>query len=231
MRKIVYYLFVLIAVASSAAAKSKEPYYIAPSQVSLSEILDPIPAPGSEAQKKDMRAVLNAERSRTEEQVKSAQADAEVSVFRFAGVLGPNFDPESVPFTKKFFERVTSDEVQAIRTAKKHFNRPRPFVVSQDIHPIIKQPSDASYPSGHTTFAYLIAIILAKVVPEKSAALFERAAVYSHNRVVAGVHFPTDVEAGRIASSVIANTLLHEGQFINDLVQAKAEVRRTLNLD
>jgi len=231
MRKIVYYLFVLIAAASSAVAKSSEPYYIAPSQVSLSEILSPTPAPDSEAQKKDVQAVLNAEQSRTEEQVKSAQADAEVSAFRFADVLGPSFDLESLPYTTKFFERVTSDEMQIIKAAKEHFNRPRPFMVSQDIHPIIKQPSNASYPSGHTTFAYLVAIILANMVPEKSAALFERAAVYSHNRVIAGVHFPTDVEAGRIAGSVIANTLLHEERFTSDLVQAKAEARRVLNLD
>jgi acid phosphatase (class A) len=68
------------------------------------------------------------------------------------------------------------------------------------------------------------------MVPEKAAAIFARAAEYAHNRVIAGVHFPTDVEGGRIAASVIDNTLLHNPRFEADFAQAKAEVRAALGL-
>jgi hypothetical protein len=37
------------------------------------------------------------------------------------------------------------------------------------------------------------------MVPEKASAIFDRAALYANNRAVAGVHYPTDVEAGRIS--------------------------------
>ena len=73
-----------------------------------------------------------------------------------------------------------------------------------------------SYPSGHTTFAYVMAILLANMVPEKSVAIFDRAASYGYNRVVVGAHFPTDVEAGRIAGTVIDSVFLHEPRFLTD---------------
>jgi acid phosphatase (class A) len=68
------------------------------------------------------------------------------------------------------------------------------------------------------------------MVPENAVAIFARAAEYAHNRVVAGVHLPSDVEAGRIAASVIDNTLLHNPHFEADFAQAKTEVRTALGL-
>jgi acid phosphatase (class A) len=68
------------------------------------------------------------------------------------------------------------------------------------------------------------------MVPENAVAIFARGAEYAHNRVVAGVHFPTDVEAGRISASVIDNTLLHNPHFEADFAQAKTEVRAALGL-
>jgi acid phosphatase (class A) len=230
MGKTLYFFLILIAVGHSLTAKSREPNYLAPSQVSLYELLSPPPAPDSEAQKRDVQSVLQAQETRTDEQIKMAQADVKVSVFRFADVMGPNFKPENLPVTAKLFNQVTSDEGQIVETAKERFNRPRPFVVRQDIHPVINQPANASYPSGHAAFAYVAAIILAQMAPEKSAALFERAAIYSQNRIIAGVHFPTDIETGRISGSVIAYALLHEPRFLDDLVPAKAELRKALGM-
>jgi acid phosphatase (class A) len=62
------------------------------------------------------------------------------------------------------------------------------------------------------------------------AAIFKRAAIFGHNRVVAGVHYPTDIEAGRIAGSVIDNVFLHQPGFMADFAKARAEVRLILGL-
>jgi acid phosphatase (class A) len=51
------------------------------------------------------------------------------------------------------------------------------------------------------------------MVPEKVAAIFDRAGVFAYNRVIAGVHYPSDVEAGRISGAVIDNVLLHDPRF------------------
>lgn len=205
-------------------------YYMSPAEVDFVHVLGPPPAIDSPEDKVDLQAVLDAQQTRKEAEVESAQGDVCLSIFRFAEVMGPGFKPENLPFTVIFFQRVFYDDQHAVVAAKKYFNRPRPFVSDHDVSPVVKHSANASYPSGHATFAYATAILLADMVPEKSAQIFERAAVYAHNRVVAGVHYPSDVEAGRIAGSVIDNVLLHNHRFEMDLARATVEVRHALRL-
>ena len=103
-------------------------------------------------------------------------------------------------------------------------------VMNADLTPMLYPKATPSYPSGHTAFAYVMAILLANMVPEKSVPIFDRAAEYGYNRVVAGAHFPTDVEAGRIAGTVIDSVFFHEPRFMTDFIRARAEVRQALKL-
>jgi hypothetical protein len=118
---------------------------------------------------------------------------------------------------------------RAIGPAKDRYNRPRPVAEDPHIEPVVKA-ANASFPSGTATFAYGTAILLADMVPEKAAAIFARADAYAHNRVVAGVHYPTDLEGGRISASVIHNVLLHDAVFMADFAKARGEVRRAIGL-
>jgi acid phosphatase (class A) len=103
-------------------------------------------------------------------------------------------------------------------------------VTDHHVLPIVEQPNNLSYPSGHATFAYVVAILLADMVPEKAPQIFERAATYANGRLVGGVHYPTDLEAGRVSASVIDNVLLHDRHAMADLAQSRAEVRAALGL-
>lgn len=203
--------------------------YLEPSQVDLVHILAPPPAPSSADGKADLDAVLAAQQARTPVDVKAAQADDETTVFRFADVMGANFTPENLSFAAVFFKEVWADANQAIGSAKDHFNRPRPAVEDKRVMPVLNAAS-ASFPSGAATFAYTMAILLADMVPEKAPAIFARAGQYAHNRVVAGVHYPTDIEGGRIAGAVIDNVLLHDQGFLADFAKARAEVRHAIGL-
>jgi acid phosphatase (class A) len=49
-------------------------------------------------------------------------------------------------------------------------------------------------------------------------------------RVISGEHYPTDVEAGRIAGAAIANAMLHSPKFMADFAISRAEVRKALGL-
>lgn len=204
--------------------------YLDPSKVDLQHVLAPPPSADSPEGKADLQAVLDAQRTRTPAEVKGAQDDVELTVFRFAGVMGAGFKQENLPFAAIFFQRVFSDENQDIGVAKDHFNRPRPFVADHAIKPVVEQPPNASYPSGHATFAYVDGILLADMVPERAAVIFGRAEIYAHHRVVAGVHYPSDVEAGCICGSVIDNVLLHDARFMADFAKARAEVRHSIGL-
>jgi acid phosphatase (class A) len=211
-------------------AKPVAAFYIKPSQVNLDLLLSPPPALGSAQETADLATVVQAEADRTAEAAVNAEADHERSVFRFADVLGPQFTPANIPFATGFFARVFSDEEQIIVQTKAHFDRPRPFMVDASLSPMVQPRHTPSYPSGHTTFAYVMAIILANMVPEKAGPIFDRAAEYGYNRVVAGAHFPTDVEAGRISGTVIDSVFFHNPKFMADFCQARAEVRQALGL-
>jgi acid phosphatase (class A) len=218
-----------VAIALACLAATAQARYLDQSQVDLTHILAPPPAQQSAAGKADIGAVLAAQAARTEADVMAAQADDQTSVFRFADVMGPAFRAENLTFAVGFFSDVWADANQAIGAVKDHYNRPRPVTEDPHVMPVVRAAS-ASYPSGTATFAYAVAILLADMVPEKAPAIFERAARYGHNRVVAGVHYPTDVEGGRIAASVVDNVLLHDAAFMADYAKARAEVRRAAGL-
>jgi acid phosphatase (class A) len=203
--------------------------YLQSSEVDLLLVLAPPPSPQSPPGRADIAAVLAAQAARSEADIKAAQADDATSVFRFADVMGPGFRAESLPFAKGFFRDVGADLNSAIGPAKDRYNRPRPVVEDPHVEPVVKA-ANASFPSGTATFAYGTAILLADMVPENAAAIFERADTYAHNRVVAGVHYPTDIEGGRIAASVIDSMLLRDVVFMADFAKAREEVRRSIGL-
>jgi acid phosphatase (class A) len=66
------------------------------------------------------------------------------------------------------------------------------------------------------------------MVPEKSAELFARGVKFGENRAIGGVHYESDVAAGRISAAVIANAMFHNQTFMEDFKKAKAELRAYL---
>jgi acid phosphatase (class A) len=210
------------------ASAAQAAHYTADNHVDLATVLAPPPAPDSPAQQQDLNTVLADQASRTPAEASAAEADAQITIYRFADVLGDRFHPGALPKTEAFFQAVGEDSRDIVSAAKDHWGRPRPFVASPEVHPVVQEPGNGSYPSGHATFGYLTAIILADMIPEKADALFARGRQFGENRVIAGVHYPTDVEAGRITASVIANGLLSDAAFQHDFTAAKAELRQAL---
>jgi acid phosphatase (class A) len=205
--------------------------YISLNQVNLAKLLAPPPTSQSNEQKLDLMAVLRTQKESTASQRDRAVADNELSVFRIAeDVLGPNFTPPRVPKTAAFFDRIWKDYRDIILATKDVWDRPRPYQVSTDVKPIGKLEKSGSYPSGHATRGYLAAIILSNMLPEKRESLFARAREYGDNRIVAGDHFPSDVEAGRFAATAMAVTFIQNEKFSNDFAEAKAELRNELGL-
>ena len=87
-----------------------------------------------------------------------------------------------------------------------------------------------SYPSGHATVGALMAILLADLVPERREALFARGWEYGDARVISGVHYPSDVEAGRMLGSLLAGLLQQDARFRADLGAVRSELRTVLGL-
>jgi len=202
-----------------------------PAAIELSNLLPPPPAAGSAAAQHDLQVVLDTQKTRTDIDMAAAKADTDRSVFRFADALGLTAQPSALPKTSAFFTRTAALDKQLVKEAKNYWLHPRPAVISSDVHPLTKEKAnDWSYPSGHATFGYTTAVLLASMVPEKRAAIFARADVYGEHRIVMGAHFPSDVEAGRLAGTVIAAEVMQDPSWQQDYIAARAELRKVLGL-
>ncbi|RDS86403.1 acid phosphatase [Dyella psychrodurans] len=204
---------------------------IHPATIELSNLLPPPPAAGSAAAQHDLQVVLETQKTRTDTDMAAAKADTDRSVFRFADALGLSVQASALPKTAAFFTRTAELDKQLVKDAKNYWQHPRPAVVSSEVHPLAKEkPNDWSYPSGHSTFGYTTAVLLANMVPEKRAAIFARADVYAEHRIVMGAHFPSDVEAGHLAGTVIATEIMQDPSWQQDYAAARVELRKALGL-
>ena len=69
------------------------------------------------------------------------------------------------------------------------------------------------------------------MLPEKQLQIYGRADIYRYNREIGGVHHPSDIEAGRIAGTVIAAFLLQDKAFQTEFANSRIEVRKILHLE
>jgi acid phosphatase (class A) len=166
--------------------------------------------------------------ARTPEQAARALADSEYSVFRFADVMGPSFTVDVLPKTAAFFQRVHQVSAHLLEPLKRKWMRLRPFEQDERIKPVIHPSRSPSYPSGHATFGYLAGVLPADMVPERRDAILSRAREYGENRVIGGVHFPSDVAAGREVAIVLAIELRSSAEFRDSFEEVRTEIRRAL---
>jgi acid phosphatase (class A) len=218
--------------AATAGAAPDTAHCVDASTLDLRRLLPPPPPAGSLGERAELDDLLHLQAVRTATEARLAQRDVERSVFRFADALGnpPAFNPQRLPLTTALFQHLWGDENAVLAPAKRAFGRPRPFAVEPRLAPITERPSSLSYPSGHSMWAYATALVLADLVPERRAEILARADQYAHNRNIAGVHYPSDVEAGRLAGTALAAMLFTCPAFEREEAAARRELRGALGL-
>ncbi len=195
------------------------------------DLLPAPPSPGSDEQRCDLEAVRRAERSRTAQQVREARADdTDESMFLFADVLGRGFNKELLPLTAALSAHLRQESAVVNPSLKLAFARPRPFVTDPQLHPVCPKTETNAYPSGHAMVGYLEAYALVAMLPERKDVVLARARQFAANRVVCGVHYPSDVEASRTVSLALFGSLLSSPVFQRELAAARAELRSALHL-
>jgi hypothetical protein len=96
-----------------------------------------------------------------------------------------------------------------------------------------------SYPSGHTTYGYTGAVLLAVLVPERYPQMIVRGAEYGNDRILMGSHYAMDVLGGRTLAlydmaHLLANDPAYMGRSIhgatpiNDFQSAVRKARSDL---
>jgi acid phosphatase (class A) len=190
------------------------------------------PAADSPATRRELDELLELQRRRTEAQAEAARADRKTEIARFYGALGLSADRSpSLPALQRLTRRAEDDVRPYVRAAKYRFRRLRPYEIEPRLQPCIDNvQADLSYPSGHATYGYAMALLLAAMVPERRAALLARADEFARQRMVCGVHFASDLAAGRTGAEWLVRKLLASPGFARDADAAAAELRGALGL-
>lgn len=199
------------------------------------KILSPPPASHSPLENAD-RAAFNTTRAlkgsaRWDLAANDVAEGASAILDTYACVLGTRIDAARVPAVVNLFERARLDIARGTKAPKLHYRRLRPFVGNDA--PICVQRTQQladsfSYPSGHATQGWAYALMMASLIPAKSGAILARGRVYGESRIVCGVHWLTDVAAGRTNGSAIVAALMGNAEFRADMDKARIELAKVV---
>ena len=200
--------------------------YLVSNRLDSVALLAPPPAPQSQEQAADLASVRAAFQARSAAEEARAKADNNLSLFLFARAVGPELAPGKFPKTEALFKEVKKEIGEPIDVAKDHWKRLRPYQVDENLSFGWKEKS-FSYPSGHATRGTVYAWLLAEIFPEHREAVLQVGREIGWDRVLIGMHFPTDIQAGRVLGRAIVRELQTSPAFQHDLAEAKAEAQAT----
>lgn len=124
-----------------------------------------------------------------------------------AGQPGGDKFGNARPFqTERTFRRFTGLD---------YFNIPSNNTV-YNAGPTMPLTDSPSFPSGHTTYGYTGAILLAVLIPERYSQMVVRGAEYGNDRILMGSHYVMDVLGGRtLALYDMAHLLANDESYMN----------------
>lgn len=216
----------LIALPVSIFATPAAGLYLKAEDFDVAALIPPAPEDSSLVTASDLVTVLEVQKRRTPEQVALAAYFANDSVFQYDAVIGSWFTAVNLPRTAEFFEQIEADRYAISTKGKKVWQRPRPPLLDPRIHACIDLPKSGAYPSGHSTMAFVWAGLLAEIFPDKREALRERAMVVAWSRIIGGVHYPTDITAGRMLGDCLVQEFLKVPGLREALQAVKGEIAR-----
>ena len=154
------------------------------------------PQPGSPAQKRDESGLLSSQKTRSQADCDAAKSEVMVSLGNFFGEASSPLKKTEIERLSPFFEQLRNDADYFIQRLKVDFPRQRPFLYLKDLTPCVPKEVTGAYPSGHAAISALYAQVLSDLFPQHKSYFAQRANVIAEHRVVAGMHHPSDIEAG-----------------------------------
>ena len=204
--------------------------YLQPAELPDSQaLLPPPPAAGTAALAADEDAYRSTRKLRDTPRWAQATKDANLTfpnaAETFSCALAMPISAEATPHLNMLLRRVRADASRATDKAKDYFKRRRPFMAHGDLSctPSEKMKDD-SYPSGHSSIGWAWALVLAEIAPDRVNALLPRGLAFGQSRVVCGVHWKSDIEAGRVVGASVVSRLHANPVFAAQLAAARKEI-------
>jgi len=197
-------------------------------------LLPPPPAEGSAALAADAEAFRTLTALRSGPRGELAAKDADLQFPRaadtFACALDIQISEETTPHLNMLLRRTLADAGQATSKAKDEYKRTRPFVVFKAPTCTPAQETslakDGSYPSGHSSVGWAWALVLTELAPDRADALLQRGRAFAQSRGVCGVHWKSDIEAGRLVGGATVARLHGNATFRAQMALATNEVAK-----
>ncbi len=133
------------------------------------------------------------------------------------------YDFDAHPETNALLGVVDADVSYFILREKMKFQRARPTQLMPQLTTVIKVPSHSAYPSGHAGQSYAAALVLGEVDPAHKAQYLRLAIDVAHRREIAGLHYPSDSDAGRDVAKQVVKALFENADIQKRVEAAKKE--------
>jgi len=206
--------------------------YLQPNELPDSKALLPAPpAPGSAAMAADAEVYRTTRALRETPRWAQAAKDAELlfpkATEHFSCALDMPISAEATPHLNMLLRRVRMDSSRATDKAKDSYQRKRPFMETGDVICTPKEQARLkadSYPSGHSSIGWAWALVLTEAAPDRADAILARGLAFGQSRVVCGVHWKSDVEAGRTIAAGTVSRLHSNPVFVAQLAEARKEI-------
>jgi acid phosphatase (class A) len=193
-------------------------------------LLPPPPAAGSAAAAADEEVYRATRKLKDTPRWTLATKDAELrfpaATEHFSCALGIAVSAEATPHLNMLLRRVRMDSSRANDKPKDHYKRPRPFQVTKEPSCTPKEEARMkpdSYPSGHSSIGWAWALTLTEVAPARADTILARGYAYGQSRVVCGVHYRSDAEAGRVVGAATVARLHADPVFTAQVALARTE--------
>lgn len=198
-------------------------------------LLPPPPAVPSvffDADKAAYESVVNID-STDPQRYQQAIADASLAPGHldktFSQSTGIELSEENTPILDNLIKRVEADAAKSTVLAKDYYKRDRPFMYfdSSTCKPEGDEDlrSNGSYPSGHSSRGWAVALLLSEIIPQNQDLILKRGYEYGQSRVICRAHWQSDVNAARLMAAATIARLHANKDFLDELNLAKAEAK------
>ena len=190
------------------------------------------PEAGSNTERADRQATLAYRVEPGSPRWTLAQMQAEISpalaLGHFDCPLGTRLSQEPPAALVRLFSRALEDISASARVAKGRIFRARPFVDDPSVQTCIRVDetyrTNSSAPSSHATAGIVFGQIMADAAPDQAAALNRRGRAIGESRLVCGLHYAADVQAGQQLGYDLFALISATPDYQADIAQARIEL-------
>jgi acid phosphatase (class A) len=217
----------LVLVGGGASAQQKTLQFLSATDVDPVRLLPAPPAESSSATQAELAELHRIAAATSPDRLDQAKWDADnENGTIFQSAIAPGFDLDALPATAHLLADVRNEEAIAAAKAKDYFKRTRPWLLDDSLKTCDRGDApQSSYPSGHATMAFAMAVVLAQAMPDTAAQIMNRARDYGESRMICAAHFPSDVQGGQALGTAVGTALLQNAKFHQEFVAAQQELQ------